>query len=760
MKKPDRSKWIYLVLLLLAAAIAAILLYILPGRYQLYHTEFLDQAEVVSVNPLTGFAPPAENQADCAGTRLVTITLTWADWEPEEGEFDEKGLEETFHIQAHQEENRNAVLRFVCDSPGAEEHMDIPRWLYERTGDGAYYDVDYGKGYAPDYTNAEFRRAHREAIQALAEYCNDNSFVAYVEVGSLGVDGTWHTAHEEDPDVPDMPEAEVCADYLRDYDAFRNAALVFLNDAQASEQGKGTYFHALGDAERARDWRRSQQSAFWENGPVGGSLREELKNDTLMEEELQEILQEIRDCHITYISRNCPNAEQQRENNSRMIMSTIGSCIYVSRLQTTVNYRRDTLVLDLTFRNTGVAPFPQDWPATLYLYDREGKQLKTQPLELKLTELGPEEELSVSGEIAYTHGLNQGYSVGISIRDPEGDHFINLAQKGVDPDEEGIYRIYEYNPSSSRQYEVLSQPSSYAKAMVDLIADLSAYAKERNPEFVMVTNGGYGLYLPDDNAVLTEDSRVTLTSSVDAVLVENVFYGWNNQMNRETPKKTSREMQRALNYARSQNLKAMNIEYCNKLGAKKKSGKKSRKAGSVWYNATDRELNELPPLARERENRKNTTELSQVKNFVALLNPDHYKTRAEYLKALRETDFDLIFIDLSFQGEPLTKKEVNSLKKKGNGGKRMVCAYMSVGEAEDYRDYWQTEWSKETPAWICEENEFWEGNYKVMYWMKPWRDILFGSENSYLDQILAAGFDGVYLDVVDAYEYFTELDTG
>ena len=44
-----------------------------------------------------------------------------------------------------------------------------------------------------------------------------------------------------------------------------------------------------------------------------------------------------------------------------------------------------------------------------------------------------------------------------------------------------------------------------------------------------------------------------------------------------------------------------------------------------------------------------------------------------------------------------------------------------------------------------------------MYWTKSWRDILFGSKDSYLDKILNAGFDGVYLDVVDAYEYFEDL---
>lgn len=86
----------------------------------------------------------------------------------------------------------------------------------------------------------------------------------------------------------------------------------------------------------------------------------------------------------------------------------------------------------------------------------------------------------------------------------------------------------------------------------------------------------------------------------------------------------------------------------------------------------------------------------------------------------------------------------------------MVCAYMSVGEAEDYRDYWQQSWNDKRPPWISEMNKEWEGNYKVMYWTKSWRDILFGSEDSYLDKILSAGFDGVYLDVVDAYEYYED----
>ena len=52
------------------------------------------------------------------------------------------------------------MLRFVCDLPGKEAHRDIPDWLYAETGDGMDYDIDYGRGYCPNYANAVFRKEH------------------------------------------------------------------------------------------------------------------------------------------------------------------------------------------------------------------------------------------------------------------------------------------------------------------------------------------------------------------------------------------------------------------------------------------------------------------------------------------------------------------------------------------------------------------------------------------------------------------------
>ena len=216
------SKIPYVMLVVLALGCAGLLLYIVPYRYQLNHTVTYSESQKPLDNPLTGYAPPAQEAEECADSRLVYIGITWDMWEPRQGEYDIEGLEETFHLKRWKEENKHAVLRFICDLPGEEGHMDIPRWLYEKTRDGEFYDTDYGAGYAPNYGNDYFRERHSLAIQALAEYCNKDDFVAYVEIGSLGHWGEWHTNTDEGLSL--LPDAQVCWQYVLDYsDHFHNA---------------------------------------------------------------------------------------------------------------------------------------------------------------------------------------------------------------------------------------------------------------------------------------------------------------------------------------------------------------------------------------------------------------------------------------------------------------------------------------------------------------------------------------------------------
>ncbi len=127
-------------------------------------------------------------------------------------------------------------------------------------------------------------------------------------------------------------------------------------------------------------------------------------------------------------------------------------------------------------------------------------------------------------------------------------------------------------------------------------------------------------------------------------------------------------------------------------------------------------------------------------------------------KEVAESPFDMVIVDYSADGseaKAFSRTQVARMQRKPDGTRRLVLAYLSIGEAENYRYYWQSDWRRRPPAWLDRENPNWAGNYKVRYWDPQWQRIILGTPDSYLDRILQAGFDGVMLDIVDAYEYFS-----
>ncbi len=120
-----------------------------------------------------------------------------------------------------------------------------------------------------------------------------------------------------------------------------------------------------------------------------------------------------------------------------------------------------------------------------------------------------------------------------------------------------------------------------------------------------------------------------------------------------------------------------------------------------------------------------------------------------------QSAFDLVVTSVDVAGG---SPDVIPAVKKSPGGDKLLLAYMSIGQAENYRFYWQPEWGSTPPDWLDSGDETWAGDYWVRYWDTEWQQIIYGSADSYLDQILALGFDGVYLDRVDAYYYYQERE--
>ena len=120
-----------------------------------------------------------------------------------------------------------------------------------------------------------------------------------------------------------------------------------------------------------------------------------------------------------------------------------------------------------------------------------------------------------------------------------------------------------------------------------------------------------------------------------------------------------------------------------------------------------------------------------------------------HLDQLGQSQYELVVIDYSADGsaqKAFTAQQIEQLRQ--SSCQRRVVAYLSIGQAESYRGYWQQNWKEGSPAWLGPPDPNWDKNYWVNYWDPAWQHLIY----RYLDAIIAAGFDGVYLDRIDAYQ--------
>ncbi len=165
--------------------------------------------------------------------------------------------------------------------------------------------------------------------------------------------------------------------------------------------------------------------------------------------------------------------------------------------------------------------------------------------------------------------------------------------------------------------------------------------------------------------------------------------------------------------------------------------------------------------------------------------------RKAYIEELAASEWDVFYIDAHYTNDSaLTREEVETLKWKPQGGRRLVIAYLSIGTTELYRWYADPVMINPDPKYFLhgavERGTFiparerfgnanipnwmlwaaYSGQYAdeatPIWWHPEWRDIIvrggspykkptynhsqFVDGRSSIDKIVDMGFDGVYLD--------------
>lgn len=286
-----------------------------------------------------------------------------------------------------------------------------------------------------------------------------------------------------------------------------------------------------------------------------------------------------------------------------------------------------------------------------------------------------------------------------------------------------------------------------AKKMQEFIMDISKYTRKINPNFIIIPQNGAELAFKDGNTDKEFDED--FLNSIDGFGIEELFYN-------ETYKPDAYRIGLLNKIKNSETI--IVSEFVKDTSSVKDSYLKNENAGFKCFTRTkDNYHYTLIPTKVQNENKNNIEKLSDIKNFLYIINNSNYYSKSAFITALKNTNYDLIFIDLYHNGVQFKKEEIEQIKLKKNGAKRLVVGYMNTGAAEKYRNYWKRDWKINNPKWLKKPYKDYDQEVWVEYWNSEWQDIIYGNDDSYVKKIVDSGFDGVYLDNVEAY-YFLYND--
>lgn len=421
------------------------------GERVVYRPKAVD---IAGANPYIGLAPWAEGGPYSQPHSLVYANWSWSEIEPEQGVYDFDGLERKYKLDDWSRQGVRLIFRVVLDYPRPEARLDIPEWLYEELGgDGVWYSYKWGNGFSPNYMNPQLIARHGQLIRALGDKYNNDPRIAYIQIGSIGHWGEWHTIQDGDLHIP-FPELDIAEQYVRHYiEYFPDKMLMMRRPHQiAIDHGMGLYNDMFGDKTETLDefwswvengyesWLTEETHPampdYWQHAPTGGEFapRRPWRSFFGMFR-LGKTIRMAETVHMSWIGPNTPADYPKNGPLQKGIDKLLDRVGYRFRVEEAVLPRQaspgEDIVIDMVWLNEGVAPFYREWPLELSLIDGSGQAVVRQRAESDVRDWLPGRH-RVSERLGLPATLGEGtYRVAVAIPDPEGiSAGIRLAMEG------------------------------------------------------------------------------------------------------------------------------------------------------------------------------------------------------------------------------------------------------------------------------------------------------------------------------------------
>ncbi|MBN2351316.1 MAG: DUF4832 domain-containing protein [Spirochaetales bacterium] len=382
---------------------------------------------------------------------MIYARVFWADVEPNKNRFEWENFERDWNFDKAVG-TKKIILRVVLDNPG--EHppgadKDIPEWLYEEMrGGGAFYrttgspDGDIGDGFSPDYTNPVLMREHKRFIAALGRRYNGDARIAFIEIGSLGHWGEWHTWPAGTGEFPPYPTAKL---YIKHYaEAFPDKLFLLRRplEYQLDHPQVGLFNDVIGDGTPwgtpawltmiasgyKSEWDRNAHpplaSDWWHTAPSGGELASHADGvlHWLQDDNFKVTLDQIRDSHTSWIGPSSPGKMLDSGKCQARIdelVKTMGYRFVIARIaHNSWVEAGGSLGVALEIDNQGTAPFYYNWPLEISLIKNNRVAVFYRLKQVDIRRWLPgKREVKAAVRIPGELGSGQ-YDIGIAIIDP------------------------------------------------------------------------------------------------------------------------------------------------------------------------------------------------------------------------------------------------------------------------------------------------------------------------------------------------------
>ncbi|MCX7826033.1 MAG: DUF4832 domain-containing protein [Verrucomicrobiae bacterium] len=222
-------------------------------------------------------APKTEPRFPCS---VVYIRFGWAEAEPAEGQHNWALIDDA--IAAWKPRGATVAFRVMTCNAHSAGYYTSPKWLFDAGCKGYEYlrgggdPTSGGKRIPriePDYSDPLYLAKHGAFLKALGARYDGHPGVEFLDIGSYGIWGEWHTPHP----APVAVRKQIVDLYLR---AFRKTPLVFMSDdaevlAYAIARGTGLRRDGVGSPWHERNWIGSKKYAAvegmadtWKRAPI------------------------------------------------------------------------------------------------------------------------------------------------------------------------------------------------------------------------------------------------------------------------------------------------------------------------------------------------------------------------------------------------------------------------------------------------------------------------------------------------------------